>query len=41
MRYHLCCNQLKHCWEVMDSANTVVFTGSKDEASKYIEKLLQ
>lgn len=40
MKYHLCCNQVKHCWEVMDSNNIVVFSGSLNEVNKYIENLV-
>ena len=39
MKYHLCCNQLKDCWEVRDKKEHVLFSGSLEEANKYIEKL--
>ena len=32
MKYHLCCNQLNHCWEVIDSKGRVIFSGTLSQA---------
>lgn len=39
MKYHLCCNQVKYCWEVRDSKEAVIFSGSLKEAEQYINNL--
>lgn len=37
MIYHLCCNQLKSCWEVRDHEEKVVFKGTYNEANRYMK----
>lgn len=39
MRYYLCCNQVKHCWEVRDRVNghLIIFEGSLRETNEYIK----
>lgn len=39
MKYHLCCNQCNHCWEVRNSKEKSIFSGTADQADKYLEKL--
>ncbi|WP_346884346.1 hypothetical protein [Clostridium sp. UBA4395] len=40
MKYHLCCNQFNHVWEVRNSQEEVIFSGSLQEATNYLEKLI-
>ena len=35
---HLCCNQLKHYWEIMNKKNVVIFTGSLKQCQEYLNK---
>lgn len=39
MKYHLCCNQLKHVWEVRNSEEEVIFNGTWKDASDYKDSL--
>ena len=35
MRYHLCCNQNLHCWEIRDGKEEIIFSGSLAEVNEY------
>lgn len=37
MKYSLCCNQAKHCWEILDKDNNVIFSGKLKEVEEYIK----
>ncbi|MGN9163460.1 hypothetical protein [Clostridium sulfidigenes] len=39
IKYHLCCNQFKGCWEVRDEQEKVLFSGSLSESEYYLEKI--
>ena len=34
MEYHLCCNQLKYCWEIRNKNEEVIFKGDYKEVEK-------
>ncbi|MGN0027185.1 MAG: hypothetical protein ACI33I_09320 [Clostridium sp.] len=35
MKYHLCCNQRDHIWEVRDEQENVVYSGQRFECVTY------
>ena len=39
MKYHLCCNQVDHCWEVRDSKENVMFSGTLSQSDSYLEEI--
>lgn len=41
MKYHLCCNQVRGLWEVRNPKEEVVYNGTLEEASNYIDRLVK
>lgn len=39
MKYHICCNQLEHRWEIINKKNKIIFTGTLEEVEKKIIEL--
>lgn len=38
MIYHICCNQVEHCWEIRDKFENVIFKGRLKEVQEEYRK---